>query len=161
MPELSERQQAVLAETRVVTVATISPTGFPHLTAVWFVYEEGRFLLSIPSTSAKARNIQNNDKISILVDARDTYAQLGISVQGEAQLVMGAAADEIREKVHAKYIKAAGREDPGIGGFFASMDDAAVLLEPNKWIFWDMAQLDEQVFGGQVKDKQLFYDIVP
>ena len=117
MPNLTALQEKTLAEARIATVATVSSTGFPHLTSVWFVYEDGRFLLSIPSGSVKARNIRNNEKISILVDTRGTYAQSGISVQGEAKLVFAEEAHTIRKKVHSKYITAEALADPAIGGF--------------------------------------------
>lgn len=161
MEKLTEQQQQILSEPRVATVATLSPQGFPHLTSVWFVFENGRFLLSIPANSAKGRNIQRNPNISILIDTRDTYAQSGISVQGKAQMVTDQEAAEIRQKVHTKYIKPDALADAEIGGFFATIDDAAIILEPSKWIFWDMAALDQQVFGGKLQSKQAFYDVLP
>lgn len=161
MPDLTDLQRNTLAEPRIATVATVSPNGFPHLTSVWFVFEEGKFLLSIPSGSVKARNIQNNQKISVLIDTRETYTQAGISVQGDAVLVTGEEAHIVRKKVHSKYIKSEALAEPAIGGFFETLDDAAIVLEPSKWIFWDMAALDQQVFGGELSARQSFFEIVP
>jgi nitroimidazol reductase NimA-like FMN-containing flavoprotein (pyridoxamine 5'-phosphate oxidase superfamily) len=161
MPNLTDLQTKILRECRIATVATISPEGFPHLTSVWFVFEGGKFLLSIPSTSAKMRNIQQNPKISILIDTRQTYSESGISVQGIAETVSGDEATEIRRKVHSKYIQPNALKDAVIGGFFESLDDIAIVLDPSKWIFWNMAELDRQVFGGTLRAKESFFEVIP
>ena len=82
-------------------------------------------------------------------------------MQGTARLVSADEAREIGKKVHAKYIKPEALADPAVSGFFETMDDAAIILEPEKWIFWDMAELDQQVFAGALAEQQAFFEIVP
>ena len=157
--ELSDRQRQIVQEPRVAVVSTLSPSGYPHQTSVWFVFHEGAFYLSIPSTSQKYANLKRHTKVSLMIDVRKTYEQYGFCVQGTAELFTGDAASAIRERVHTRYLAQDALSDPNIGGFFENLDDAAVKLVPERIFDWDMAALDQQVFNGAIEAGRSFTDI--
>lgn len=156
---LTEKQLKTAQQARIAAVSTISSSGFPHQTSVWFAYLEDAFYLSVPSSSQKFVNLQRDPRMSLLIDVRDTYAQYGFCVQGTAELLLGEEAESIRHSVHTRYVKHDALEDPNIGGFFEDLDDAAIRLQPERIFEWDMAALDQQVFNGAIKATRSFYEI--
>jgi PPOX class probable F420-dependent enzyme len=150
MRELDPHQREILAQRRIASVATVGPDGTPHLTATWFVFDGDAFLLAIPSSSVKARNLRSNPRLAVMIDVRQAGHELGISVSGTAEILEGDAARDVVARVHAKYLTGEALADPGVGPAFAAFDDLAIRLEPQRWITWDMSELDRQAFGGKL-----------
>ena len=150
MRELSENQVAMLQERRIASVATISPDGMPHLTSVWFLFEDGTIYLAIPSSSVKAHNLERDARVAVMIDVRESYREKGVTAIGRADLIQGADASSIVQKIHEKYLTDEALQDPSVGPVFAAFDDIAVQLIPSKWITWNMSELDKQAFAGKL-----------
>jgi PPOX class probable F420-dependent enzyme len=161
MRQPNEKQLRMLAERRIASVATVDADGVPHLTSVWFLYEDGCLYLAIPSSSAKGRNLARNPRIAVMIDVRSSYQEAGISASGDAEMLRGDEAAAFTRRVHEKYLSADALADPQVGPAFAAMDDIAVRLRPRKWIAWDMAALDAEVFGGVMAREHYLRDLVP
>ncbi len=161
MSLLTDKQIKMLQEPRIASVATIDPAGMPHLTSVWFLYEEDQLVLGTPSKSAKARNLQVNPRIAIMIDARKSYEEAGLTAIGEAEIIEGEEAALIVQRLHEKYLTPDGLSDPQVGPAFAAMDDIAIRLTPSRWLSWDMAELDTLAFGGAMARNQYFKGVVP
>lgn len=151
----------MLKERRIASVATIDAHGMPHLTSVWFLYEEGSLYLAIPSASAKGRNLARNPRIAVMIDIREHYREAGLTAIGNAEILSGEAASPVVERLHRKYLTDSALEDPGVGPVFAAVDDIAVRLQPARWIAWDMAELDGQAFGGAIARNRYLRDLAP
>ena len=160
MRELNGRQLETLGERRIASVATINPDGTPHVTSVWFLFEESTVYLAIPSSSTKGRNLALNSRIAVMIDVRENYRESGITAIGEAEIVSDETAASIVQRLHEKYLTEEAINDPSVGPLFAAMDDIAVRLKPTRWVSWDMAELDQQVFGGKLMSKRYFKEIV-
>ncbi len=57
---LAERLNQFLKEAHLLSLATITPKGFPHVTPVWFDYDGKNFLISTTRERQKARNLAKN-----------------------------------------------------------------------------------------------------
>ena len=158
---LSEKQMETLRESRIASVATIGADGLPHLTSVWFLFEDECLFLAIPSSSVKAMNLSGNPGLAVMIDVRESYAESGATAVGEAEIIRGEEAAPIVRRLHEKYLTSEALRDPQVGPAFAAMDDIAVRLEPSRWISWDMAELDSQVFGGTMASNRYLKDIIP
>ena len=150
MGELNQRHREILGQRRIASVATVGPDGAPHLTATWFLFDGGAFLLAVPSSSVKARNLRENPRIAVMVDVRQAGQELGVSASGVAEVLEGQAARDAAARVHAKYLTGEALADADVGPAFAAFDDVAIRLEPERWITWDMSELDRQAFGGKL-----------
>ena len=99
MKKLTTKGLDILNQRRIASVATIGPYGVPHLTAVWFLYEDDVFYLAIPSTNVKNRNLIQNNKVALMIDTRKTYSESGISIQGTAKIIEGDDARKIAQNI--------------------------------------------------------------
>jgi PPOX class probable F420-dependent enzyme len=74
-----------LLDAQVATLATIGGNGFPQLTEVWFLHDDGELKTSLNSSRLKTRNLQKRPQCSLfLLDLQNPYRYL--EVRGNAQL---------------------------------------------------------------------------
>ena len=139
-----------LAGRRIAVLATEDPDGSTYLTAIWFAYEDGAFVVPTGATSRKARNARERPRGAILVDARGP-AFRGAAASGRIELVEGDAALEINARIHRRYVTDAGMADPDLGGSLTAGDDLTLRLIPEHWHEWDL----EPYFGTKLSDPRL------
>lgn len=76
-----------LATEKTLQVASIGPDGVPHLVAMWFDVIDGRIAFWSFARSQKTVNLQRDPRITVLVEAGDTYNELrGVSITGRAEI---------------------------------------------------------------------------
>lgn len=74
-----------LLDSQVATLATIDDDGFPQLTEVWFLHEEGEVKVSVNTSRAKLRNLERRPQCSLLVlDLQNPYRYL--ELRGRARV---------------------------------------------------------------------------
>jgi PPOX class probable F420-dependent enzyme len=72
--ELDPRVLAFLQEPHIPVLATRSPSGRPQATPVWYLYEDGLFLVNTRRGRAKLRNIQADPRVALtILDRHDPY----------------------------------------------------------------------------------------
>jgi pyridoxamine 5'-phosphate oxidase-like protein len=80
--------RAYLETERVLNVATIGPTGHPHLVAMWYAMVEGNAVFWTFSKSQKIVNLRRDPRMTGLVESGDTYDQLkGVELVGRGVIV--------------------------------------------------------------------------
>lgn len=90
-------------------VATVSPSGAPHLAAVWGLWTRGRFVFSTGRRSRKARNLAAEGRCVVTPE----HAEESVVVEGIAGRVTNQQTIEaIAEAYVAKY--GSGFPDPSI-----------------------------------------------
>jgi PPOX class probable F420-dependent enzyme len=134
----------------IATFGTENADGTIHLTAVWYVFEDGSLFIATSSKSRKARNIAVRPNASLMVDVRQPGAERGVNAAGRAELISGEPSREINRRIHSRYMSAAAVSDPLVGPVFESFDDVTIRLAPTSWTAWDMAVLDAHAFGGRL-----------
>jgi PPOX class probable F420-dependent enzyme len=66
-----------LAEHKIVSVATIGPSGRPHLVPLWYVLEDGGELIGWTfAKSQKARNLERDPRATLQVEDGVEYQEL-------------------------------------------------------------------------------------
>ncbi len=79
---------AYLDEQRVLNVATIGPSGHPHVVAMWYAMLDGRTTFWTFAKSQKVLNVRRDPKITALVESGETYETLrGVELVGTAVLI--------------------------------------------------------------------------
>jgi PPOX class probable F420-dependent enzyme len=83
-----EELQAFLDERHTMNVATIGPSGHPHVHAMWYGFVDGRPVFWTFGKSQKILNLRRDPKITALVEAGETYDQLrGAELFGTGRIV--------------------------------------------------------------------------
>ncbi|UBV21763.1 PPOX class F420-dependent oxidoreductase [Mycolicibacterium fortuitum] len=73
---------------RTATMATVLPSGRPHLVAMWYAVLDGEIWFETKAKSQKAVNLRRDPTITVMVEDGDTYDTLrGVSIDGTAEIV--------------------------------------------------------------------------
>ncbi|HWB23812.1 MAG TPA: PPOX class F420-dependent oxidoreductase [Gaiellaceae bacterium] len=92
---------ADLLDAQVASFATIDSEGFPQVTEVWFLHEDGELKLSLNGSRAKTKNLAARPECSLfLLDLANPYRYL--EVRGRARIESDADY-AFANKVGAKY----------------------------------------------------------
>ncbi len=82
-----ERRQ-FLKESRTAVLSTIDPRGYPHSVAMWYDTDGEHVFMTTYAKSQKARNIEREPKVAVMVEAGTTYDTLkGVLIRGRAELI--------------------------------------------------------------------------
>lgn len=134
---------------KVLQVATLDRRGAPHQAPMWFTMDDGKIVFRSFTKSQKIVNLVRDPRLSVLVEAGDSYAELqGVMIQGTATLVTDP------EYVLKIYGRLAARY-PMVGEQPVEMDEeslenafgrfapknTAVIVEPIRTTTWDHTKL--------------------
>jgi PPOX class probable F420-dependent enzyme len=140
--------RAFLAERRYATLATLDPGDVIHLTPVWFLFEDDRFLFESFSGSRKVKNLQRNPVASVIVDSREPGREQWVAAAGTVEIVAGEKAQAINAKIRRRYLTAEALADARIEPALARSDDLTLTLRPERWRSWSVKEFDAQEFDG-------------
>jgi PPOX class probable F420-dependent enzyme len=80
--------EAFLQEQKTMSVATIGPSGRPHVVAMWFAIFDGVPAFWTFSKSQKVINLRRDPRITCMVEAGDKYTELrGVELVAHASIV--------------------------------------------------------------------------
>lgn len=83
-----EEIDTYLRDSRTATLATVGPSGRPHLVAMWYGYVDGAIWFETKAKSQKVTNLRRDDAISVLVEDGSTYDTLrGVELEGTGVVV--------------------------------------------------------------------------
>jgi PPOX class probable F420-dependent enzyme len=90
-----------LLDAQVATLATVGGDGYPQMTEIWFLHDDGELKLSLNTSRLKIRNLMKRPQCSLmLLDLENPYRYL--VVRGNARI----EADDdyaFAERLGAKY----------------------------------------------------------
>ena len=96
---LTRAEVEFLARPLLCKFASISRDGSPHLTPIWFIYENGKFIVTTPEGTVKARNVRRDHRVALLVDDGETY----VMNMGNGRVTEGKSAELNTEKLALRY----------------------------------------------------------
>jgi general stress protein 26 len=131
-----------LTAARNYWVATVWPTGRPHLMPVWAMWDDSTLWFSSAVGSRKAKNLRADPNCVITTDASDP-----VIIEGQAAVVTDPARlQRVIDLMNAKYAthSEVGFLDPAVNTTFGvrphrvfGMQDADFTGSPTRWIFED------------------------
>ena len=101
MSEPEEREE-FLRQANVAVLATVGPGGRAHAAPIWYLYEDGVFLMSTGRGSQKHRNVERDPEVTLVVDDR-RVPYYAVMVQGTAE-VQPPLPDEARLRMAMRYL---------------------------------------------------------
>jgi PPOX class probable F420-dependent enzyme len=79
---------AFVERSRTATLATIGPTGLPHVVAMWYAVVDGQVWVETKAKSQKVRNLRRDPRMTFHVEDGLTYDSLrGVSLEGRGEIV--------------------------------------------------------------------------
>lgn len=82
----SEQLAKFLAQANLLIVATINPEGYPHLTPVWYKFDDGVFYFSTTAERKKGRNLAKNKKVGFAI-APSELSYKAVVGYGDAEII--------------------------------------------------------------------------
>ncbi|MFC9472689.1 pyridoxamine 5'-phosphate oxidase family protein [Nocardia sp. NPDC056952] len=131
VPEIGE----LLGLDAVAHLSTIDSQGYPHVTPIWFLWEDGRFYLTSYPGRPHLGRIMRNPKVGLVIDVEDDLRADGERPNKQVRLVGDATVsvdpDEIwTRRIRAKYID--NTVAPGAVGYAAARERMVVAITPRK-----------------------------
>jgi PPOX class probable F420-dependent enzyme len=127
----------LLAARLVGVLATLDPDGAVHAVPLWVCDGEDAILLATFSGSRKVRNVERDPRATLVLhDSRPGFEVCGASLQGRVEVVRGAAAAPLVERVHRRYVTEVGLALREARVFLAG-DDLALRFVPELALTWD------------------------
>ena len=125
----------------IATLGTENTDGTIHLTAVWYLFEDGCLFIATSSKTSKARNVVARPKASLMVDARKPGTERGVTAAGRVELISGGESQEINRRLHSRYLSAAAMSDPKSGLYLhrlmmSRFDSRPFRGLPGIWQYW-------------------------
>jgi len=136
-------------DARVLQVATIGKDGAPHQAPMWFTMDDGKVVFRSFTKSQKIVNLMRDPRLSVLVEAGETYARLrGVMIQGTANLITDPEyVLKIYGALAARYatmgdepVEMDEQSIENVFGRFASKN-TVVVVEPTRITSWDHSKL--------------------
>lgn len=135
---------AYLDSQRILNVATIGPSGHPHLVAMWYARVEGELAFWTFAKSQKIVNLRRDDKMTGLVESGESYEQLrGVELVGRGRIVEDfAEVLEIGKAVAVRYNGEAAISDAALPFIEAQAHKRlGVVFEVDSTVSWDHTKL--------------------
>ncbi len=99
---ISNEASDFLDRANIAIMATIGPGNRPHAAPVWYLYEDGVFIMSTGRGSQKHRNVEAQPEITLVVDRR-SLPYYAVMAQGRAE-IGPRLADEERRRMATRYL---------------------------------------------------------
>jgi len=138
----AEEISRFLSEQRVATLATVGPSGQPHLVAMWYAVIDGVLWFETKAKSQKAVNLRRDSRVTVMVESGHTYDTLrGVAMEGTATVVddaeaLWAVGVSVWERYHGPY-----NEEARPMVEFMLANRVAVRIDVERTRSWDHRKL--------------------
>jgi PPOX class probable F420-dependent enzyme len=141
----TEEREAFLTDLRIGRLATMREDGWPHVTPIWYVWDDGRFVLTLGKSRRHLRNIARDPHVTLCVDEDPRTSDLtkspcAVVCFGLGRLVEDdAGVREITAKVEERYLPADVR-GPELDELLWFEGRVGVEITPQRWLAWDQGK---------------------
>jgi PPOX class probable F420-dependent enzyme len=81
----SDEQERFLREPNIAILATVDARGQPHAVPIWYLYEDGVFVMNVARGSQKHLNVERHPRTTLVMDRR-SLPYYAVMVQGLAEI---------------------------------------------------------------------------
>ena len=101
MPRPFDKEK-LFSDANIAILATVDSKNRPHGMPIWYIYQDGIFIMSASRTSQKVRNIERTGNATLIIDRRETPYHAAM-IRGRAQ-IGPAPNDDWRLKLAIQYL---------------------------------------------------------
>ncbi|MET0902092.1 MAG: PPOX class F420-dependent oxidoreductase [Acidimicrobiales bacterium] len=135
-----------LAQQRTMNMATVGPTGTPHVVAMWYGLIDGKIYFETKGKSQKVQNLRRDPRIVVSVEAGHSYDQLrGVSVEGTTTIIEDTDDDEYWAAGVSVFERYQGAYSDDMRPFVEMMMNKRVVVrvDPTRVRSWDHRKLGQ------------------
>jgi len=125
-----EERDAFVSTPHTAVLATVDSKGRAHAVPVWYLYEDGEFLVITDRGSQKHRNVERSGRAAICIDDR-TGRFTNITAEGLVS-VDPTVTREFRQRLHTHYRGAEAAAKSTAGDAHEHM--VVLRLKPERWL---------------------------
>jgi PPOX class probable F420-dependent enzyme len=137
-----EEIDAFLREERTATMCSMHPDGSIHAVAMWYGFLDGVLTVETKAKSQKVQNLRRDPRLTVLVEAGDSYDQLrGVELVGRGRVIEDP--DRIWELGVSVWERYIGPYDESQRDGLAAMLNKRVLvtIDIDRIVSWDHRKL--------------------
>jgi len=145
-----EEVTGFLERSRTATIATIGPSGMPHLVAMWYGLVDGKICIETKTKSQKVANLRRDNRIVCMIEAGDSYEELrGVSIEGTATIIDDVTSDDYWDPAISVYERYMGPYDDEQRPLVEFMMNKRVIvrIDPERVRSWDHRKLGMPAVG--------------
>ena len=121
---------------KILRLSTIDKSNFPHITPVWYMFNDEKIYIGTNTKNQKIKNIEKNNHVSFCVDvgvnSPDIYGVMG---QGIANIILEMPKTKIiAKKILLKYFKTLENKS---AKKLLEDTDCVIEIIPQKISVWD------------------------
>ena len=141
-----EEREEFLSRKLVARMATQREDGWPHVTPIWYLWENGRFNLTLGNSRRHLANIRRDPHVTMCVDVDPRVEDPSKTPRsavcfGLAELVTDdARVREMSEKILTRYL---GPMPPEFEEAVWFEGRTVVVIEPQRWLAWDQGKASQ------------------
>jgi len=126
-----EETESMLKESRIAVICSQNKNGTIHAMPVWFKYIDNEIVILTPSDSRKARNIQRDNRVTVLIEERGPVR--GLMIYGIAEIDRG---DSMPTAVNIteKYMSKEKAKSFAESAVFEGGLDLLIRIKPNRMV---------------------------
>ncbi len=135
---------AFLAERHTMNIATFNHDGSIHLVAMWYGFVDGDVAFETFARSQKVQNLRRDPRMTVLVEAGDTYDQLrGVEMVGTAEVIEDhAVLMAVARDVIGRYQPEVGSDDLDAVAEMMVRKRVAIRFRAERTVSWDHRKLE-------------------
>ena len=107
----NEKLAHMLDERRIATLTTYGSDDMPHVTAVWYLWEDDALYIATSLKTGKGRNLQRDPRMALCIESREAGRESGMTAVGRAELITGDEAAPLSRRINGKYLTPAALAD--------------------------------------------------
>ena len=132
-----EEIEDFLSESNIARIATVRPNNLPHVTPVWYLWENNQLLIAIMKGSVKESNIRQNNKVAVTVDS-NMAPNKGVIIEGTAKIEE--LSNDMERRIGLRYLKTENL-DEYMEYAHAFLSSVLIKIRPEKIISWDYSKI--------------------
>ena len=132
-----QEMEGFLSEKNLARIATVKPDNSPHVTPVWYLWENNQLLIPIVKGSVKEGNIRQNNRVAVTIDS-DTSPHKAVIIEGAA-VIEGELSGEMERRFYQRYLKPEDIERYEKYAH-ATFETLLVRIRPRRIVSWDYSR---------------------
>ena len=125
---MTDQRTEFLKQANIATLATIGVSGLPHAVPIWYLYQDGKFLMISPKNAQKVKNLRRNCSATLVIDRREipyfavtAHGFVEVGKSPSEDLYLRWASHYLGNDLARRYVAARRRED-----------EVCLLLQPER-----------------------------